>query len=140
MPQFTATINTSFGSVSVSGETETEILGALEALRSLKSNAEDGPMKSKQQIAPQASRIRSPHGKAETSIIKRELERLFDANYFGKMTRSTADVLKELKAITKIEFQSRKVSQALGDFYRTNRLLRVGSRGKFQYLLQSGSR
>jgi len=140
MPQFTATINTSFGSVSVSGETETEILGALEALRSLKSNAEDGPMKSKQQIAPQASRVSSPHGKAETSIIKRELERLFDANYFGKMPRSTADVLKELKAITKIEFQSRKVSQALGDFYRTNRLLRVGSRGKFQYLLQSGSR
>ena len=140
MPQFTATINTSFGSVSVSGETETEILGALEALRSLKSNAEDGPMKSKQQIAPQASMSRSPHGKAETSIIKRELERLFDANYFGKMPRSTADVLKELKAITKIEFQSRKVSQALGDFYRTNRLLRVGSRGKFQYLLQSGSR
>jgi len=97
-------------------------------------------MKPKAQKAPQATRSGSSHGKAETSIIKRELERLFEANYFEKMPRSTGDVQKELKAITKIGFKSRKVSQALGDFYRTNRLLRVGSRGKFQYLLQSSSR
>ena len=136
MPQFTATINTSFGSVSVSGDTETEVLGALDSLRSLRSNAEHGTMKPQARKPLQETASGSSRGKAETSIIKRELEELLGANYFGKTPRSTGDVQKELKATTKIDFKSRKVSQALGDFYRTNRLMRVGSKGNFQYLLQ----
>lgn len=73
-------------------------------------------------------------GKAETSVIRRKLEQGPMAKGYFKTARSTGDVVAELKKETGIQFTSRKVSQALGIYFKKKELARVGPKGNYQYV------
>jgi hypothetical protein len=76
----------------------------------------------------------SASGIAETSIVKGKIrELLIPSNYFQK-GRTTQDVRVELEKKMGIKFQSRKVSQALGELRKRRLLSRAGSKGHFVYL------
>jgi hypothetical protein len=73
-------------------------------------------------------------GKAETSVIRRKLEQGPLTRGYFKTARNTGDVVAELRKETGIKFTSRKVSQALGIFFKKKELARVGSKGNYQYV------
>jgi hypothetical protein len=74
-------------------------------------------------------------GKAETSIILQQIEsKLIPQGFFGT-AKNTAEVRAQLEQLLGLEFQSRKVSQALGELYQKSLLKRTGSRGNFRYII-----
>ncbi len=75
-------------------------------------------------------------GKSETvEILKILEEKLIPSDFFDK-PRSTAEVRQRIKELVNIQFQSRKVSQALGILYDRNILGRTGLRGGYKYYLR----
>lgn len=85
-------------------------------------------------IRKQQEKIGKLTGKAETSVIRRKLEQGPMAKGYFKAARSTGDVVAELKKETGIQFTSRKVSQALGIYFKKKELARVGPKGNYQYV------
>jgi hypothetical protein len=75
------------------------------------------------------------HGKAETSIILQQIENKLIPQGFFSTAKSTGEVRSELERLLGLEFQSRKVSQALGEFYQKALLKRTGSTGNFRYVI-----
>ncbi len=75
------------------------------------------------------------HGKAETSIILQQIESKLIPQSFFIAAKSTGDVRAELEQRLGLEFQSRKVSQALGELYEREILKRTGSKGNFRYII-----
>jgi hypothetical protein len=74
-------------------------------------------------------------GKAETSIILQQIEsKLIPQGFFGA-AKNTAEVRAQLEQMLGLEFQSRKVSQALGELYQKSLLKRTGSTGNFRYII-----
>jgi len=74
-------------------------------------------------------------GKAETSIILQQIEnKLIPQGFFGT-AKNTGEVRSELEQRLGLEFQSRKVSQALGELYQRKLLSRTGSTGTFRYVI-----
>ena len=74
-------------------------------------------------------------GKAETSIILQQIEnKLIPQGFFGT-AKNTAEVRAQLEQLLGLEFQSRKVSQALGELYQKSLMKRTGSTGNFRYVI-----
>lgn len=78
----------------------------------------------------------SHSGRAETSLVLRNIEGTLLPKTYFKNARTTGEVKSELKARTGVDFTSRKVSQALGVLFKKRILSRVGSKGNFRYLQQ----
>ena len=74
-------------------------------------------------------------GKAETSIILQQIENKLIPQGFFSTAKNTGDVRSELEQRLGLEFQSRKVSQALGELYQRKLLSRTGSTGAFHYVI-----
>lgn len=73
-------------------------------------------------------------GSAETSVVLVKIQTLLLLRGFFRKTRSTAETRAELRRRTGIQFQSRKISQALGMLHRKRVLARFGKKGSFRYL------
>jgi hypothetical protein len=74
-------------------------------------------------------------GKAETSIILQQIESKLVPQGFFTVAKNTAEVRTQLQQLLGLEFQSRKVSQALGELYQKSLLKRTGSKGNFRYII-----
>lgn len=73
-------------------------------------------------------------GSAETSLVLRKIQTFLLPRGFFRKTRSTAETRAELKRKTGNQFQSRKISQALGILHRKHVLARLGRKGSFRYI------
>ncbi len=89
-------------------------------------------MLEKQAKPEMATQQKSGKGKAETSLITRKVEELLLPEYFSQ-ARTTGEVRLELQKRTGIPFQSRKVSQSLGQLALLGKLGRTGSKDKHDF-------
>lgn len=135
MAKFRASLRNTYGYVSVEGETREEILESIEELAELSRRVEDRLRRAAQR--PHEERPEAPakkrRGRSEVVRALDMIERYLLNSGFFKQPRSTADVRQKLREITGIDFQSRKVSQALGILHKKDRLFRTGLRGAYRY-------
>jgi hypothetical protein len=116
------------------------MVGTIKRILSTKANilgsvSGQGPTRTgKASTRKQPEKIAKLTGKAETSVIRRKLEQGPMTKGYFKTARSTGEVVAELKKETGIQFTSRKVSQALGIFFKKKELARVGPKGNYRYV------
>ncbi len=78
-------------------------------------------------------KVSKRRGKSETTEILKILEEKLIPSDFFNQPRSTSEVRQRIKELVNIQFQSRKVSQALGILHDKDILGRTGSRGEYRW-------
>lgn len=137
MVRFRVTFRQPYGDAEVEGESVEEILENLHGLRKIAEQAaeilEAEAPEAKAQASVAVARVKRRRGKSEAVVALENIETYLLPSKFFSQPRSTAEVRQKLKEITGITFQSRKVSQALGILYKSNKLSRTGVKGNYRY-------
>lgn len=137
MVRFRVTFRQPYGDAEVEGESVEEILENLRGLRKIAEQAaeilEAEAPEAKAQASVAVARVKRRRGKSEAVVALENIETYLLPSKFFSQPRSTAEVRQKLKEITGITFQSRKVSQALGILYKSNKLSRTGVKGNYRY-------
>ena len=137
MVRFRVTFRQPYGDAEVEGESVEEILENLRGLRKIAEQAaeilEAEAPEAKAQASVAVARVKRRSGKSEAVVALENIETYLLPSKFFSQPRSTAEVRQKLKEITGITFQSRKVSQALGILYKSNKLSRTGVKGNYRY-------
>lgn len=137
MVRFRITFRQPYGDAEVEGESVEEILENLRGLRKIAEQAaeilEAEAPEAKAQASVAVARVKRRRGKSEAVVALENIETYLLPSKFFSQPRSTAEVRQKLKEITGITFQSRKVSQALGILYKSNKLSRTGVKGNYRY-------
>jgi vacuolar-type H+-ATPase subunit I/STV1 len=135
--RFRVTFRQPYGDAEVEGESVEEILENLRGLRKIAEQAaeilEAEAPEAKAQASVAVARVKRRRGKSEAVVALENIETYLLPSKFFSQPRSTAEVRQKLKEITGITFQSRKVSQALGILYKSNKLSRTGVKGNYKY-------
>jgi len=135
--RFRVTFRQPYGDAEVEGESVEEILENLRGLRKIAEQAaeilEAEAPEAKAQASVAVARVKRRSGKSEAVVALENIETYLLPSKFFSQPRSTAEVRQKLKEITGITFQSRKVSQALGILYKSNKLSRTGVKGNYRY-------
>jgi vacuolar-type H+-ATPase subunit I/STV1 len=135
--RFRITFRQPYGDAEVEGESVEEILENLRGLRKIAEQAaeilEAEAPEAKAQASVAVARVKRRRGKSEAVVALENIETYLLPSKFFSQPRSTAEVRQKLKEITGITFQSRKVSQALGILYKSNKLSRTGVKGNYRY-------
>jgi vacuolar-type H+-ATPase subunit I/STV1 len=135
--RFRVTFRQPYGDAEVEGESVEEILENLRGLRKIAEQAaeilEAEAPEAKAQASVAVARVKRRRGKSEAVVALENIETYLLPSKFFSQPRSTAEVRQKLKEITGITFQSRKVSQALGILYKSNKLSRTGVKGNYRY-------
>jgi hypothetical protein len=79
------------------------------------------------------ARISGSRGQGETTNILREIESNLLSTAFFSKAKSTGETKEKLDSISRNDFTSRKVSQALGILWKKGGLKRSGSRNYYVY-------
>ena len=123
--KFIVSYNTKFGTISAESKKPQDLVEAYSELKKLASKIERNS-----KVQPKSS---NRLGKGETTEILNALEtRLISTNYFSK-PRTTGETGDKLRQVTRKQFTSRKVSQALGILREKGVLHRTGRRNFFKY-------
>jgi hypothetical protein len=110
--------------------------GKLEHTQGASLTPEDNTLDSTSQVGSAiVGETLGKRGKAETSIILQQIENKLIPRGFFSAAKNTAEVRAQLERLLGLEFQSRKVSQALGKLYQKSLLKRTGSTGNFRYII-----
>lgn len=137
MVRFRITFRQPYGDAEVEGESVEEILENLHGLRKIAEQAAEvlgaEAPGAKAQASVAVARVKRRRGKSEAVVALENIETYLLPGKFFSQPRSTAEVRQKLKEITGITFQSRKVSQALGILYKSNKLSRTGVKGNYRY-------
>jgi len=135
--RFRITLRQPYGEAEVEGGSVEEVLENLRELRKIAEQAGEilGVEVSEGRPEPSmpAAKVRRRRGKSEAVVALENIETHLLPGRFFSQPRSTAEVRQKLKEITGISFQSRKVSQALGILYKSNKLSRTGVKGSYKY-------
>ena len=123
--KFIVSYNTKFGTISAESKKPQDLVEAYSELKKLASKIE----RSSKVGSKDSNRL----GKGETTEILNALEsRLLSTNYFSQ-PRTTGETGDRLRQLTRKQFTSRKVSQALGILREKGVLHRTGRRNFFKY-------
>lgn len=137
MVKFRVTFRQPYGDAEIEGESVEEILENLRGLRKMAEQAGEilgaEALETKAQAHVTVAKIKRRRGKSEAVVALENIETHLLPGKFFNQPRSTAEVRQKLKEITGITFQSRKVSQALGILYKSNKLSRTGVKGNYRY-------
>lgn len=137
MVRYRVTLKQAYGDVEVEGENIEEVLKNLGNLKKLAEQAGEAlgveTAETKTQPSVAVVKVRRRRGKSEAVVALENIETHLLPSKFFSQPRSTAEVRQKLREITGITFQSRKVSQALGILYKSNKLSRTGTRGNYKY-------
>lgn len=137
MVKYRVTLRRAYGDVEVEADSIDEVLKNLSNLKNLAEQAGKVlGVEKVESITPTTvavAKVKRRRGKSEAVVALENIEtHLLPSNFFSQ-PRSTADVRQKLKELTGITFQSRKVSQALGILYKSNKLSRTGLKGNYKY-------
>lgn len=139
---------TKFGSISAESDYADDLLVGYQTLKQLASKLENSILKESHQVlksvstrkaslisvsSPRQRSIRKKTGRGETTYILRELESKLLPTSFFQRPRSTGDTKAKLDEVSRSNFTSRKVSQALGILWKKGQLKRTGTRNYFVY-------
>lgn len=137
MVRYRVTLRQAYGDVEIEGETIEEVLKNLGNLKKIAEQAGEAlgieAAETKAQAPVAVAKVKRRRGKSEAVVALENIEMHLLPGKFFSQPRSTAEVRQKLKEITGITFQSRKVSQALGILYKSNKLSRTGTKGSYKY-------
>ena len=113
--KYTLSYKTKFGLISAESSKPSELVGAYDELKKLAEQVSDQRRKVKEEHKPKIGlKGTSRVGIGETATILKEIEaKLLDTNFFSK-PRTTGETKEKLLQVSRRDFTSRKVSQALG--------------------------
>jgi len=135
--RFRVSFRQPYGDAEVEGESIEEILENLHGLRKIAEQAGEilgvTTPEDRTQAPIAVAKVKLRRGRSEAVVALENIETHLLPGKFFNQPRSTAEVRQKLKEITGITFQSRKVSQALGILYKSNKLSRTGVKGNYKY-------
>lgn len=137
MVRYRVTLKQAYGDVEVEGESIEEVIKNLGNLKKIAEQAGEvlgiEAAGEKTQTPEAVVKVKRRRGKSEAVVALENIETHLLPGKFFAQPRTTAEVRQKLREITGITFQSRKVSQALGILYKSNKLSRTGMKGNYKY-------
>lgn len=131
--KYTLSYKTKFGMISAESSKPSELVGAYEELKKLAGQVTDQKIKTKEFRPSRPAKALSRTGGGETATILNEIEsKVLNTNFFSK-PRTTGETKDKLLQVSRRDFTSRKVSQALGILRQKKVLRRSGSRNFYAY-------